>query len=134
MTAWPRALSAEQPSTHRPRPPVQELVERYERIAQLTRAGWTRRAIAQELGICTRTVERARIATGCAQPVPPRLTDEQLAAAEALLDDGAAYIEAGRTIGAAGRTVARHFPGRGWTQSQAAEYRNARNAFRAVLA
>lgn len=94
-----------------------------ERIADLTRRGWTARAIAEELGVTARTVSRHRQAQGVAQPPAPRYSPDVRAKAEQLLDDGASYREVARTLGLSQDRAPRWFPGRGWTSSQANELR-----------
>ena len=42
--------------------------------------------------------------------------------AEGLLDDGASYYEAARTVGIRSETLRQHFPGRGWSQEQVIDY------------
>lgn len=44
------------------------------------------------------------------------------ALAERLLDDGASYTEVSKTLKVKRETVARRFPGRGWTHKQGGEY------------
>lgn len=61
------------------------------------------------------------------------LTTDELDTIRALLDDGAPAKEAARTVGCSDRTVRKHFPGRGWTARQTAEFVGAvRQARRAV--
>ena len=114
MTAWPRALSAEQRA------------QRYARVAELTAAGWTAPAIAKEMGTTVRTVVRARAATGCrVRPPLPQLTDDQIARAKALLEDGASYYDVAETVGCGISTLRARFPGYSWTMREAGQYRAA---------
>lgn len=93
--------------------------DRPARIKRMTAAGMTAPQIATALGISTRTVQRHREKTGCAQPAPTPLTPEQLAHAETLLHDGCSIKEVARTIGCGQYTIRRHFPGStGWPHQQ----------------
>ncbi|QOC55918.1 helix-turn-helix DNA binding domain protein [Gordonia phage DirtyBoi] len=92
--------------------------ERRDLVAELTRAGLTASQISDRLGITTRTVQRHRVAAGIAQPPARHLTPEQIDTARQLIDDGASYKEAARTIGCNKVTVAKRFPGRGWTLAE----------------
>lgn len=47
---------------------------------------------------------------------------EEILIANKLLRDGASYAEVARTVGWDIHTVARHFPGRGWTRQQVGSY------------
>lgn len=58
--------------------------------------------------------------------------DEKTRAAE-LLDGGASYHEAARTIGRSAAVLCRLFPGRGWTIEQVAERASLNRRFRGVL-
>lgn len=87
-------------------------------VVELTRAGLSAPQIAERLNVTTRTVQRHRVAAGIAQPLAPRLTPEQHEQARQLIDDGASYKEVARTIGCANTTVAKRFPGRGWTLAE----------------
>jgi transposase-like protein len=51
-----------------------------------------------------------------------RMSQEDIARMEQLLDDGASYAEVARTIGCSARAVARYFPNRGWTEDQTVEF------------
>ncbi len=53
---------------------------------------------------------------GCAFCVP------ELGDALALLEDGASYTEAAKTIGRSRSYVSEHLPGYGWTQKQGGAY------------
>lgn len=99
-----------------------DVLERRAKVAEMTRAGLSGDCIAAVLGVSERSVERARVATGCARPASVPLTEAELAAARQLLDDGASYAEVARTLGRGETTVARRFPGRGWTKSQGAQW------------
>lgn len=96
--------------------------QRSEAVAELTGMGRSASAIAEVLGITERSVQRYRRRLGISQRPPVPLTESQLVAAAQLLDDGCSYTEVARTIGCAGNTVARHFPGCGWTRAQINEH------------
>lgn len=88
-----------------------------ELIAELTRDGHTAAAIAAALRISTRTVHRSRRRAGIARPAAVPLSAAELARAAELLDDGCSYGEVARSLGRSSRrAIAKHFPGRGWTQ------------------
>lgn len=95
-----------------------------DRVRELTRAGWSARRIADELGCVPDTVHRIRVRLGIAQPRPPRYTDEEWKTVERLLDEGASLTEAARSIGRSEFHVQHVFRGRGWTPRQAVEYRH----------
>lgn len=98
----------------------------------MTLAGRTAPDIAAALRITTRTVQRDRVATGVAQPGPRAIPDDVLAAAERLLDEGCSYAEVSRTVAIDPTTTAKHFPGRGWTKAQTAEWSALHNRMRAA--
>lgn len=86
--------------------------------AIMTRCGRSAREIAMTLGVAPRTVYRWRSLAGVAKLPSRRITPEEWDIAERLLDEGASYSEAGRTIGVWGCTVGKHFPGRGWSEEE----------------
>lgn len=98
------------------------LEERRDRIAALTRQGWSAAAIARELGVTVRTVVRAREHRDCRVYVPRRFTADEIAQVEAMLDDGCSYTEVARTLGRNVTVVLQRWPGRGWTKAQAAAH------------
>lgn len=90
-----------------------------ERVAMLTKAGWSARAIAEELGCGESTVTRSRVRAGVARPAAKFLTPEEVATIERLLDDGASLAEAARTIGRGpAGAVYQRFAGRAWTPQE----------------
>ena len=95
---------------------------RNERIAKLTRRGWSARAIAAEVGCTERTVVRIRKKTGVAKPAARRLTDADRALAERLFADGCSVSEVERTLGRSQGSLCHAFPGRGWTRQQTGEF------------
>jgi DNA-binding CsgD family transcriptional regulator len=107
--------------------PDPELVGyRREAIIEMTRAGRSIADIAAHLGVTERTVIRHRKAAGISRPAIPAMTAGEIETARTLLEDGASYSEVGRTIGRNPKTLQLHFPGFGWTQAQASEYRHMR--------
>ncbi|UZT28743.1 helix-turn-helix DNA binding protein [Nocardia phage NS-I] len=86
--------------------------ERRSEVRRLRRAGKTVAQVAETLGVARETVSRDLKALGMGTPVR-RVSAEDWARAEALLDDGASYSEAARTIGVAVSTVRNRYPGRG---------------------
>lgn len=95
--------------------------ERRDLIALMTRDGKTAEQIAEELNVTPRTVFRARAERGYAKP-RREFTADEIHTAEAMFDDGCSFAEVGRTIGRATGTVAKHWPGRGWTKAQCGEW------------
>lgn len=109
--------------SHKRNPDYQALIaERREKVAAMTKQGYSAADIAAILRITERTVQRYRVRTGCAQPKRPPLTPEELARVEQLLNDGCSIAEAARTIGRAQTNLQQRFRGRGWTRQQRAEY------------
>lgn len=94
--------------------------ERQQRVVQLTRAGYCASAIAAQLGINKRSVQRYRQRAGVSRTElrRERTPDEILARAAMLLEDGASYVEAARTVGVERKVLARHLPGYTWTPAQ----------------
>ncbi|AXN53223.1 hypothetical protein PBI_HARLEY_61 [Mycobacterium phage Harley] len=93
-----------------------------EKVAWLTRMGWTAPQIAEQLGCHHRTVQRARAKTGVAKPKPPALSTEILEEAARMLADGASQNEVARTLGVGQATISAHFRGQGWTREQSIEW------------
>lgn len=96
-----------------------------DRIIELTRQGRTAPQIADELKRSARTVQRVRTAAGILMkpPIPP-MTCEEIAWAQALLDDGASYNEVARTLNRHMKTIAERFKGRSkWTPRDGGELR-----------
>lgn len=104
-------------------PYPERITERRERVAELTRRGFSAEKIAEELRVTTRTVQRDRTAMGIARPftgIP--LTDDEIRRARDLLDGGCSVSEVARTLGRSDNTLHKHFPGRAWTRAQVAEH------------
>lgn len=90
-------------------------------IERMREQGWTIPQIATSLGVTTRTVDRLMPDRFKTRTRAPSLTEEELAIAKALLEDGAGYDEAARTIGRASPNLARRFPGYALTRSESLE-------------
>lgn len=95
--------------------------DRRAEIVKLTRLGLSARDIAVNLGITKRSVYRGRTFSGVAQPKHPLMTQSEKCTAQTMLDDGASYGEAGRTIGRAAATIKKHLPGYTFDKQQSAE-------------
>ena len=102
---------------------TERTTDRREQVTAMTRQGMTADQIGAALGIAPRNVVRHRVAAGIAQPASVRVTDAQWQTAERMLQDGCSLAEIARTIGADSKTIATHFPGRGWTKQQVGEWR-----------
>lgn len=92
--------------------------EAVDKIIADTHAGLSISSIARLVGCSERTVGRVRVKAGIAKPRVPALTVEQVAQAECLLNDGASYAEAARTVGCSPTALQDRFPGRGWDGAQ----------------
>lgn len=77
--------------------------------------------IADALKVSPRTVQRHRRSAGIAKPFR-RVPEADFAVAQQMLDDGASYEEAARTVGCSAHAIAGRFPGRGWTQLEVARF------------
>jgi transposase-like protein len=110
--------------------------ERRDRIAELTRQGWSVRQIAAELGCNTRTVNRGRRARGVTQPATRRMTADEIARGEAMIADGCSLAEIGRTLGrpVTGESAIRiRWAGQGWTPEQTGQYNRLRSLGSKIL-
>ena len=96
--------------------------QRRRHVEHLTRAGLSAAEIGAKLGVNKRTIERDRQALGISLSRPP-ITEAQIETAYRLLVDGAGYAEAARTVGCAGSTLLRRFPGMGLTPTEAMQRR-----------
>lgn len=83
---------------------------RDERIAELTRRGYTAAQIAGLVGVTPRSVTRARRRTGISRPVGRRATPGEKQRAADMLADGASYCEVARTLGRSLRVVTAWHP------------------------
>lgn len=102
-----------------------------ERVIAATRAGESARVIADRERVTQRTVCRIRTRAGIERPTV-RHTDADYARAKELLDDGAGYAETSRTVGIREETLARQFPGKGWTPAERLNYRHCMAALEAL--
>jgi len=111
-------------------PSVHRLYD-WDLVVELALQGCSTTVIADKLGISERQVQRIRVERHAnATPRTPLLTDEDVARAGQMLDDGASYAEVQRTLGHTFETIARRFPGRGWTKAQIGEYNSATRRLR----
>jgi DNA-binding CsgD family transcriptional regulator len=101
-----------------------EVVEsRCDAVVRMTKQGYSTRQIATVLGMTERSVTRYRKRAGITQGkpgVPP--TAEQLELAAQLFEDGCSIAEVARTLGFSTSTIARYFPGRGWSPAETHAY------------
>lgn len=82
-----------------------------EKIAQLTKAGYTAQEISNKLNISMRSVSRARVITKTdTEPYEPMSREENLRAI-IMLEQGVNYMEVARTLGRSHTTIMRKFPG-----------------------
>jgi transposase-like protein len=95
---------------------------RAERVIALSARGVPVAQIAEEVGVSTTHVFRIRAALMKPGTRPRRFTDDELAFAERMLEDGASINEVARTLGRHPGTVGKKFRGRGWSQLQSAEW------------
>lgn len=103
----------------------EENAERDDRIARLTRGGYTAPQIAAIVGVTERTVQRVRGRRGVAKPFCGNpLTADEIRRAADMLDDGASYGEVARTLGRNVATLRKHLRGRSiWRPGSGAEFR-----------
>lgn len=88
---------------------MDDIQERRDRVARLTREGWTAQQIAWELGVSTRTVSRHRVAAGVGGPPGRPVTDEEIDAVCALRIGGASWAEVARVLGRDKKMIWRAF-------------------------
>ena len=104
-------------------PKTVEIVQhRHNTVIELTRQGYSSTFIADKLGITKRSVQRHRRQAGLSQTTRPSYTQAEIAQAQALLEDGASYLEVARTLQRGVEALRKRFPGYGWTKSQACMY------------
>lgn len=99
----------------------------FEAVVRMTKHGYSAAAIAAHLGTTKRSVQRWRHKAGLSQPTNNNgpVTQERLAEAKRLLDDGASRAEVQRTLHISQRTMREHFPGCGWSNDDALEFARA---------
>lgn len=103
----------------------EDVEQRTQTVARLTRAGWSAEDIASELGVASRTVWRHRKRAGLSQGPAVPLTQEQEARAyDMLFVQRASLNETARTLGCSEKTLKKRWPEAGWTTKEAAEYAN----------
>jgi IS30 family transposase len=98
------------------------------KLADLRAARWTIQQMADHFGVAPRTISRNLNTTGLATPNPragKRMSEEWLAQAEELLEEGLSLAEIARTTGVGPCTMTRHFHGRGWDRTTSGQYANA---------
>ena len=96
----------------------------HEDIIQAFHDGLSDKDIAKRFGMKQKTVQKFRTRNGLyrGEPgSPPKVTEEGKADMLALLDEGYSYRAVGEMTGHTEQTVAKHFPGRGYTPEQTAE-------------
>lgn len=95
----------------------------HERFYGLDADGRSAREIGMILGVSQRTVVRWRRVTGrLKRPAPRPASQEQLALALQLLQDGASRSDVARTVGLCPTTLHRHFPEYRWTAEECVDY------------
>lgn len=102
-------------------------IDNQSRVVQMTRDGFTAQQIAAALGVCERTINRVRMATGVGIIKPPPMSDDEIAISKRLLEDGASYMEVARTLNRYWITIRDHVPGYGWTIWDTAVYNSTRH-------
>ena len=94
---------------------------KWEVVGPVVRESSVREA-ADRLGVTERTVYRYRKALGLADEGvrrPGPVDEEWRRRVRSLLDEGASVKAAASVVGSSTRTVRRHFPGEGWSLSEA---------------
>lgn len=92
-------------------------------IATLHKQGMAPAAIAKEMSVDVRTVQRGLIMAGVRKPSRRPTEDDKLRAKKMLID-GASYEEVSRTIGFGARYIQKWHPGYKWTMAQTIEARS----------
>lgn len=95
--------------------------ERQERVVQLSEQGWSASAIAEELSIHTRSVQKIRTKSGWSTAKVTQTLEWQKLRAKRLLHDGASYQEVARTLSRSPSTVAAWHPGFQWSNQKAGQ-------------
>lgn len=91
-------------------------------VYQMSVSGKSTREICAQTGLKERTVQRIRAELNTPGKVNRPFTDEELATAQTMLDDGCSYAEVARTLGRRDHGIRQRFPGRGWSQEQIREW------------
>lgn len=95
-----------------------------EAVTALTRSGRTVGEVADALGISKVYAGRIKREMGFGSGVEcrPPMSEAELAAADAMLADGASAAEVARTLGRGATTIRRRFQGRAWSREQCGEW------------
>lgn len=107
-----------------------------EEFLRLHNEGRSITQLADRFKITPRHANRVRRELGVAQHRPEatrRMDTEWVAKVNQYLDDGLSIKEVARTLGCNEKTVAWHFPGRGWDRTTIATYGKAVRDFNAEL-
>lgn len=102
------------PSTHPSNAPK---IDRDE-FRDLYLEGWTITALAKRYGVRFTTATRARDRMDLPKKREHTLTPERVEHFRRLLEDGWSYTEVSRTERVSRNTLARYFPGMGWTPEE----------------
>lgn len=82
-----------------------------DKIAELSRSGYSVNQIAKSLGLTERSVSRYRAAAGLSRPAHKKLSDEQMRTAAMLYADECPLTEIARTVGCNVSTIQKKFAG-----------------------
>lgn len=98
--------------------------EAFDTAVRMTKHGHTASEIATRLGVSKRTVQRWRHNAGIALPARNNtpVTEDRLAEAKKLLEDGASRSEVQRTLHMSEGTLHKYFPGCGWSVQQSTQF------------
>lgn len=99
---------------------LEEMRDRWNRVAELSRRGVSAALIAEQLGITHRSVNRIK-ARQTGVETSRRFTAEEIARVEDMLSDGCSLSEIARTIGRSPGSVRKRWRGQGWTKSAGGE-------------
>jgi hypothetical protein len=107
-----------------------------EKLLRLVESGATLAQTAEAMGVTERSVSRYKQALGLAQckpgyrPLPEGWKDR----AAALFDEGYSQRAVTELVGVCADTLARHFPGRGWSRHEAGVYARQATMLRRIAA
>lgn len=112
----------------------------HDEIVRLTVQGLSAAEIAVRVGCSTKQVARVRVARDVSRPVPlhagRRITPDRLEAIGAMVADGVSRQDIAESLGVSWHTIARHFPGTGWSHQESGRFsyavRRANEALRRV--
>lgn len=97
------------------------ILSRLDEFTRLHNERYTGPQLAEHFGVALSTVTKWRKRLGL-KGLGVRLSPERLARLEAMLDEGMSFKEINRTEGTNLETLAKYFPGRGWTRVEAGRY------------